>query len=136
MKCYCVVVLDCILAGNVKEMNPVVMYTGWHMLANDRIPEIIWTCHQGISCSSWIYGKTCVKRPLLKEVGFQGDQLSLNTCQKYCRMLQGEQFAILLTFIKLPFVIEIFLLSNFDWLFLLYPQLKPFLIAVQQMLNE
>ena len=28
--------------------------------------------------------------------------------KKYCRMLQGEHFAILLTFIKLPFVIKIF----------------------------
>ena len=38
--------------------------------------------------------------------GFQ-DQLSLNTGQKYCRMLQGEHSAIFSTFIKLPFVIKI-----------------------------
>ena len=52
-----------------------------------------------------MYSETCVKRPLSKrpEIGFQ-DQLSLNTGQKYCRMLQGEHSAILLTFIKLPFV--------------------------------
>ena len=43
------------------------------------------------------YSKTCVKRPLSK-IGFQ-DQLSLNTGQKYCRMLQGEHSAILSTFI-------------------------------------
>ena len=46
---------------------------------------------------SWLqYSKTCVKRPLSKRPknGFQ-DQLSLNSCQKYCRMLQGEQSAIL-----------------------------------------
>ena len=30
-------------------------------------------------------------------------------------MLQGEHFAILLTFIKLPFVIKIFVLSVFEW---------------------
>ena len=30
-------------------------------------------------------------------------------------MLQGEHSAILLTFIKLPFVIKIFVLSNFEW---------------------
>ena len=36
------------------------------------------------------------------------DRLSLNAGQKYCRMLQGEHFAILSTFIKLPFVIKIF----------------------------
>ena len=32
-------------------------------------------------------------------------------------MLQGEHFAILSTFIKLPFVIKIFVLSIFEWLF-------------------
>ena len=60
------------------------------------------------------YSKTCVKPPLSKrpKIGFQ-DQLSLNICQKYCRMLQGEHSAILLTFIKLPFVIKIFGLSIF-----------------------
>ena len=43
-----------------------------------------------------------------------GDQLSLNAGQKYCRMLQGEHSAILLTFSKLPFVINIFVLSIFE----------------------
>ena len=51
------------------------------------------------------------KGPLKKE-----DQLSLNAGQKYCRMLQGEHFAIFLTFIELPFVIKIFFLSYFEWL--------------------
>ena len=46
--------------------------------------------------------------------GFQ-DQLLFNAGQKYCRMLQGEQSAILSTFIKLPFVIKIFVLSIFEW---------------------
>ena len=32
-------------------------------------------------------------------------------------MLQGEHSAILSTFIKLPFVIKIFVLSNFEWPF-------------------
>ena len=41
------------------------------------------------------------------------DQLSLNAGQKYCRMLHS---AILSTFIKLPFVIKIFVLSIFEWL--------------------
>ena len=54
-----------------------------------------------IDCS-----KTCLKRLLKKE-----DQLSLNAGQKYCRMIQGEHSAILSTFIKLPFVIKIFVLS-------------------------
>ena len=38
------------------------------------------------------------------------DQLSLSAGQKYCGMLQGEHSAILLTFIKLPFVIKTFVL--------------------------
>ena len=32
-------------------------------------------------------------------------------------MLQGEHSAILLTFIKQPFVIKMFVLSIFEWLF-------------------
>ena len=49
-------------------------------------------------------------------MGFQ-DQLSPNAGQKYCRMLQGEHSAILLAFIKLPFVIKISVLSVFEWPF-------------------
>ena len=58
------------------------------------------------------YSKTCVKQPLSKkqEISFQ-DKLSLNAGKKYCRMLKGEHSAILSTFIKLPFVIRIFVLS-------------------------
>ena len=63
-------------------------------------------------------GKTCLKRPLKKKtkIGFQ-DQSSLNAGQKYCRMFQGEHSAILLTFIKLPFVIKIIFMSIFEWSF-------------------
>ena len=49
-----------------------------------------------------------------QKIDFQ-DQLWLNAGQMYCRMLQGEHFAILLTFIKLLFVIKIFVLSIFEW---------------------
>ena len=58
------------------------------------------------------YSKTCINRPLKKktEIDFQ-DRLSLNAGQKYCRMLQGEHSVILSTFIKLQFVIKIFVLS-------------------------
>ena len=58
------------------------------------------------------YSKTCLEQPLKKKtkIVFQ-DRLLLNAGQKYCRMLQGEHSAILLTFIKLPFVINIFVLS-------------------------
>ena len=82
---------------------------------------------------SWLlYCKICVKQPLSKrpKIGFQ-DRISLNagqTCfrmlqrvwlnagQNYCRMLQREHSAILLTFIKLLFVIKIIVLSIFEWL--------------------
>ena len=62
-----------------------------------------------------IYSKTCVKWPLSKrpQIVFQ-DKLSLNAGQPYCRMLQGEHSAILSTFIKLPIVIKIFVLSIFE----------------------
>ena len=69
--------------------------------------------------SNWQkYSKTYVKWPLSKrpKIGFQ-NQLLLNAGQKYCRMLQGEHSAILLTFIKLPFAIKIFVLSIFEWPF-------------------
>ena len=46
-------------------------------------------------------------------IGFQ-DQLSLNSGQKYCRILQGEHSAILSNFIKLPFVIKFFVLFIFS----------------------
>ena len=57
-----------------------------------------------------------LKWPLSKrlKIGFQ-DQLSLNAGQKYCRMLQGEHSAVISTFIKLLFVIKIFVLSIFEW---------------------
>ena len=41
----------------------------------------------------------------------------LNAGQKNCRMLQGEHSAILSTFIKLPVVIKICVLSIFEWPF-------------------
>ena len=62
------------------------------------------------------YRKTCVKLPKRPKIGFQ-NQLSHNADQKYCRMLQWEHSTILLTYIKLPFVIKIFVLSNFEWQF-------------------
>ena len=55
----------------------------------------------------FMYRKTCVKRLLQKrpKIGFQ-EQLLLNARQKY-----WDHYAILLTFIKLPLVIKIFVLS-------------------------
>ena len=75
-----------------------------------------------------------VKRPLSRrpQIGFQ-DQYSVNACQNYCRMLQGEHSVILSTFIKLPFVIKIFVLSilsgRFTQVLLYSNQLIPHLRA-------
>ena len=56
-------------------------------------------------------------KPLKKKTKncFFYDRLSLNAGQKYCRMLQREHSAILLTFIKLPLVLKIFVMSIFEW---------------------
>ena len=48
---------------------------------------------------------------------FFQDHLTLNAGQKYCRMPQRVHSAILSTFIKLPFVINIFVLAIFECLF-------------------
>ena len=63
-----------------------------------------------------VYSKTCLKQPLKKKtkIGIQ-DSLWLNAGQKYCRMLQESILQILRTFIKLPFVCKIFVLSIFEW---------------------
>ena len=73
---------------------------------------ILLACNIPVKC---MYSKTRVKWPLSKrpKIGFQ-NQLLLNASQKYCRMPQGEHSAILPTFIKLPFVIKIFVLSIFE----------------------
>ena len=69
-----------------------------------------------LSIASSFNRKTFVKRPLSKRPKIVNqDQLSLNAGQKYCRMLQWEHSAIFSTFIKLPFVIKIFVLSIFEW---------------------
>ena len=47
-----------------------------------------------------------------QKIGFQ-DQSLLNAGQKYCRLLS----AILVSFIKVPFIIKLFVLPIFDWPF-------------------
>ena len=54
---------------------------------------------------------------LKKTKNVSQDRLSLNACQKYCRMLQREHSAILLILIKLPLVIKTIVLSTFEWQF-------------------
>ena len=73
----------------------------WHKMTcrdyDDSSSQTRWMSHQ--SSSHW------------------RSTVSLNAGQKYCRMLQGEHSAILSTFIKLPFVLKIFVLSIFEWPF-------------------
>ena len=60
--------------------------------------------------------------------------LSLNAGEKYCRMLQREHSALLLTFIRLPFVINIFVLSFLSGRFtqvLLYIQMHSRKFSVE-----
>ena len=47
----------------------------------------------------------------LKRPKMVSSPISFNAGQIYCRTLQGEQSAILSTFMKLPFVIKMFVLS-------------------------
>ena len=70
----------------------------------------------GLFCGGHgLYSKTCLKRSFkIPNNDFQ-DLLSLKAGQTYCRMLKGEHSALLSTFIKLSFVIKIFVLSIFEW---------------------
>ena len=83
-----------------------------------------------ILCANFIYSKTCVKWPLSKrpQIGFQ-DDLSFNAGQNYCRMLQGEHSALLLTFIKshlsLRSLFCLFLSGHFRQVLLLQNMLIP-----------
>ena len=78
-----------------------------------------------------IYSKTCVKMVTLKK----GHKLVFKTNYQLCRskVLQNaplEHSAILLTFIKLPFVIKIFVLFILEWLFY-----TGFIVACRGMLS-
>ena len=65
------------------------------------------------------YSKTWLELPLKKKTKIVlfcfSDRLSLNAGQRYCRMIQWEHYAILSTFIKLPFVNKIFVFPIFEW---------------------
>ena len=50
----------------------------------------------------------------MTKIGFH-DRVSLNACQKYCRILEGEHSAVLSSFIKQPFAIRTFVLTIFEW---------------------
>ena len=100
------------------EVNRI-LYEPWVRLAAKTSLQVFQSCHTKTSLLSYReYCKTCVKLPLSKRPKFSfQDPLSLNAGQKYCRMLQVEHSAILLTFIELTIVIKIFVLSFFEWPF-------------------
>ena len=63
------------------------------------------------------YDKTCLKRPLKKNTKNWFSRPIIPQCRS--KVLQNallEHFAILSTFIKLPFVCKTFVLSIFEWL--------------------
>ena len=65
------------------------------------------------------YSKTCVKQPLKKKTKNWLSRPIIARCRS--KVLQNapralEHYAVPLTFIKLPFVIKIFVLSFFEWL--------------------
>ena len=100
----------------------------WVIFWNDGPKHIklttvnIWVVHftctltQTLECKNADY----TAKHVLSSHSKKEDQLLLNAGQKYCRMLQGEHSAILLTFIKLLFVIKIFISSFFEWLLKTY----------------
>ena len=74
----------------------------------------------------------------MTKIGFQ-DQLSLIAGENIAECSNGEHSAILPTFIKLPFVIKIFVLSIFEWPFytgftvlssMFFYLLNPFLLVL------
>ena len=87
------------------------------LFSKDDVEFVKSYAHSVLIMSNMVYSQTCIKRPLSKrpKIGFQ--DLSLNADQKYCRTFQGKHSAMLSTFIKLPFVIKIFVLSSFEWPF-------------------
>ena len=100
---------------DIKRHSPSILYL--HALTHSEFNQGI-ELDTRMSVPPFYTENTCVKRPNSKrpKIRFQ-DQLLLNAGHRYCRMLQGEHFAILSTFIKLPFVIKIFVLSIFEWPF-------------------
>ena len=63
-----------------------------------------------------LYSKTCLKRPLKKKTKNWFSRPIIAKCRsKVLQNAPREHSAILLIFIKLPFVLKIFVLSIFEW---------------------
>ena len=74
-----------------------------------------------------IYSKTCVKRPLSKR-----PKMVFKTNYRLMQVKSiAECSTILSTFIKLPFVIKIFVLSIFEWPFYTGLLFYPFIEGVK-----
>ena len=61
------------------------------------------------------YSKSCVITATLKNTKSWFSRPIIPDCKS--KVLQNEHFAVLLTFIKLPLVINIFVVSISEWLF-------------------
>ena len=62
------------------------------------------------------YCKTCLKRPLKKKIKNWFSRPIIAKCRsKVLQNAPKEHSAILLTFLKLPFVFKTFVLSIFEW---------------------
>ena len=71
---------------------------------------------KGFLATRPIYSKTCLNHPLKNKIKNWFSRLIITYCRsKYCGMFQGEHSAILLTYIKLPFVFKAFVLYIFEW---------------------
>ena len=93
----------------------------------------MWNIHRSLK-----YSKTCLKRPLLKipKLAFTTNYFLMQVKSMYCRRLQWKHSAILASFIKLPFVIKIFVLSFLSDRFIqLYCTVIPLLPVTRQELT-
>ena len=86
------------------------------------IKVIILSLREPFTCTRRVYSITCLRRLLKKKTKECFSKPIIAKCRsKVLQNAPREHSAILWTFIKLPFVIRIFVLSNFEW---------PFKVAV------
>ena len=83
------------------------------------MPQSHWTNRRATDKkiqSVCVYSKTCHKRPLKKKTENWFSRPIITKCRsKVLQNAPREHYAILSTFIKLPFVFKSFLLSIFEW---------------------
>ena len=100
-----------VLSGHSKWRPKIGFQADYRLCFGWKIRNSFLICPGGLK-----YSKTCSKRPLKKKtINWFSSWLMLNASQKYCRMVQREPYAILLTFIKLSFVFKTYVLFIFEW---------------------